>query len=280
MSGDLSQSALKKKWDRVLITCRQPFKPAEPFGLSFLCFYTTDCTSPNFKRILSSPQKPSSNHTSPLSHKQEAKSVKPNRQSAFSPESRLPSLKAAAFLPSSDAQKTTGKSGPKRKRLRTTGDSHLNDNEDGIAMRSKIVKQRIERQEKEALKPKSVFEAVNRALNDAVAMDMMSNESDGAKTCTTGLKCGGDCFNAILLPNGPKRVEACEVKTKKIGTKSEVKYDEKQCVNLFGCYQRRSFLGPNGMTCKTDKGAVNFTESYSEKNMDKGMLQSILDRGL
>jgi hypothetical protein len=274
-SGDLSKSALKSKWDRVRIICRQPFKPADPFGLSFLSFYTTDCTSPDFKREYSSPHKPSSlvsNQSSTVFHEQEAKSMKPNRQSVISPKSRLPSLKSAAFLPSSDNQKTTGKSGPKRKRLGTTGDTHLNDNEDGIAMRSKIVKQRIERQEQEARKPKSVFEAVNKALNDAVALDMMKDEGGCAKMCNTELKGGDDCFTENLLSN---QVEAFEMK-KAMGTKSEVKCDEKQCVTSFGCYQRRSFLGPNGMTCRTDKKTVNFAESYSEGKTDKEALHRIL----
>ena len=41
-AGDLNQSVVKEKWDKIRIVCSQPFKRDLQFGLSFLKFYTTD----------------------------------------------------------------------------------------------------------------------------------------------------------------------------------------------------------------------------------------------
>ncbi|XP_018010396.1 uncharacterized protein LOC108667834 [Hyalella azteca] len=41
-ADDLNQAALKERWDRVRVTCTQPFKRGLQYGLAFLKFYCTD----------------------------------------------------------------------------------------------------------------------------------------------------------------------------------------------------------------------------------------------
>lgn len=42
---DLDEKAVLERWDRIYITCHQPFKRGLQFGLAFLRFYTTDAVS-------------------------------------------------------------------------------------------------------------------------------------------------------------------------------------------------------------------------------------------
>ncbi|XP_062512748.1 uncharacterized protein LOC134188587 isoform X2 [Corticium candelabrum] len=268
----LSKAALSQKWDRVLIICRQPFKPSEPFGLAFLYLYTTDCTSPNFiSPICSTPK--SKSYTSLSLVPQKDKLVKLKRKQPFSLQHRLPSLKAATTLPSSDLTKPGKARSLKRKPMSLTernakklGESYECDNDDGILMRSKVVKQKIEAQELEAVKPKSAYEAVYKALNDAHALDMMPN---GINEDNIEISDGN------FMEELDTSVESYETGYGR--TANGERCDEKQSVDGLGCYQRRRFLGLNGMSCKREDSEVDFTKSYTDKKAtDKEMLCNMM----